>query len=368
MATLAPLETLFLVFKQNCVIYTRKLVLNSLLAIAFNFHPLENASGFQVVGNKIYDPDGAEFIIKGTNINGPKFGWPGNTAGYVNLVVDCWKFNAVRVNVNLFDGKIPYPENGAIESIIDTYTRRGIVTIIAAHDRTGSYYEGNELEALKTYYYRLARKYKNNPYVWFNVMNEPGGEDSSQRIDTWLKIHQIVIEIIRDRAGANNIIVIDGHYWGQDAKDWNANPVSDRESAILGDSDRLIRFNDKTYQNLVFSVHLYDRWDFGGEKMANYFDRVLAKNIALIIGEYGAEKEGKFQSTVEAMFEQAIPRKIGRIVWSWWGGDRFDLTTTDNGGAQHINDCNNPTNLTWLGQQVWRDNRSFDEKFNGINY
>lgn len=140
--------------------FIRRLILNSLLAIALAIHPREDSEAFQVVGNKIYDPNGEEFIIKGTNINGPKFGWPGNTAGYVSLVADCWKFNAARVNVNLFDGKISYRENGAIEQIIDTYTYRKIVTIIAAHDRTGSYYQENELEALKTYYYRLAQSIK----------------------------------------------------------------------------------------------------------------------------------------------------------------------------------------------------------------
>ncbi|HEY9844568.1 MAG TPA: PA14 domain-containing protein, partial [Candidatus Caenarcaniphilales bacterium] len=50
-----------------------------------------------------------------------------------------------------------------------------------------------------------------------------------------------------------------------------------------------------------------------------------------------------------------MPRKIGRIVWAWWGGDENDLTTSGNGGGWHINSCTNPTNLTWLGQQVWQD-------------
>ena len=313
---------------------------------------------FQVVGSKIYNPSGSEFIIKGTNINGPKYGWPGETPGYVDLVADCWQFNTIRVNVRLFDDKRYYEANGTIEEIIDTYTAKGIVTIIEAHDRTGKYYQGQELEILKDFHRGLAIKYRDNPYVWFNVMNEPGNENSHDHVSDWLNVHQEVIHAIRDEAGADNIIVIDAHYWGQDVGEWNDQPVAPHRSAILSHGEKVIKFNNKIYDNIVFSIHIYNQWRFSQQKMADYFDRVLAKDLALIVGEYAAEKDDKSKAAVEYMFNTAVPRKIGRIVWAWWGGDVNDLTTTDNGGGQHINDCQNPTNLTWLGQLVWQDNHS----------
>ncbi|HEY9836398.1 MAG TPA: hypothetical protein V6D27_05835, partial [Vampirovibrionales bacterium] len=94
----------------------------------------------------------------------------------------------------------------------------------------------------------------------------------------------------------------------------------------------------------------------------DYLDRAIAKNIPLIIGEYGVEKNAEFKSPVEFMFNTAVPRNIGRIVWAWWGGDNFELTTTDNGGGHHIDSCENPTNLTWLGEQVWKDNHGEDPR------
>lgn len=316
----------------------------------------QNRGNFEVRNSKIYAPDGSEFLIKGTNINGPDYGWPGNTPSYVDLVADCWNFNTVRVNVRLLGGQISYDENGTIEEIIDIYTGRGLVTMVEAHDHTGSYYEGEDLETLKDFYRDLATTYKNNPYVWFNIMNEPGGHESSANIDKWLKVHQEVIQVIRDEVGADNMIVIDGHYWGQDVGEWNSKSVSSEKSAILGPSQKLINFNGKPYDNLVFSVHFYDQWKFSQTKMADYLDRAAAKNIPLIIGEYGIEKNAEFKSPVDFMFNTAVPRNIGRIVWAWWGGDNFELTTTDNGGGHHIDSCENPTNLTWLGEQVWKDN------------
>ena len=316
----------------------------------------QNRGNFEVRNGKIHAPNGSEFLIKGTNINGPDYGWPGNTPSYVNLVADCWNFNTVRVNVRLLGGKISYEENGTIEEIIDTYTGRGLVTMVEAHDHTGSYYEGEDLEILKDYYRDLATKYKNNSYVWFNVMNEPGGHESSDNIDKWLKVHQEVIKVIRDEVGADNIIVIDGHYWGQDVGEWNSRMVSSDRSAILGQYQKLMNFNGKRYDNLVFSVHFYDQWRFSQTKMADYLDRAINQRIPLIIGEYGVETNGEYKSPVEFMFNTSVPRNLGRIVWAWWGGDRFDLTTTDNGGGHHIDNCENPTNLTWLGKQVWKDN------------
>ncbi|NER27488.1 MAG: glycoside hydrolase family 5 protein, partial [Symploca sp. SIO1C4] len=81
------------------------------------------------------------------------------------------------------------------------------------------------------------------------------------------------------------------------------------------------------------------------------------KNYALIVGEYGVENADRDTSAAtRAMFNTAVDREIGRVVWSWWGGDDNDLTTSNNGGGQHINNPDNPTNLSWLGQQVWKDN------------
>ncbi len=316
---------------------------------------------FQVIGSKIYAPNGTEFIIKGTNINGPKFGWPGDTPAFANSVKDCWKFNTVRLNARLFDeGQKIYSENRTVEQSIDAYTQKGIVVMVDAHDRIGGYYEGGNLEALKGFYRNLAQKYKNNPYVWFNVTNEPGDISSNNpsNVNKWVTLHREIIKVIRNEVGADNIIIADGHYWGQDVGEWNSNPVSDSKSVILSSADKLRYFDGKTYNNIVFSIHVYDQWVFSEGKMSNFFDRALAKNIPLIVGEYGVHNgSNDTRKASEFMFKTAVPRNIGRIVWAWWGGDNNDLTSSGNGGGQHINNCQNPTNLSWLGQQVWSDNR-----------
>ena len=117
-------------------------------------------------------------------------------------------------------------------------------------------------------------------------------------------------------------------------------------------------FGGKTYDNIIFSVHMYDQWNFGETKMANYLDRVEDKDHAVIVGEYGQINNGfPTRKATADMFKVTAPREIGRIAWVWSARDSNDLTTTKNGGGEYINDDNNPTNLSWLGQRVWADNR-----------
>lgn len=52
---------------------------------------------FQVQGTKIYNLNCGEFVARGVNINGPGYGWWGNTPAAVSDVVERWKFNAIRL-------------------------------------------------------------------------------------------------------------------------------------------------------------------------------------------------------------------------------------------------------------------------------
>ena len=315
---------------------------------------IANAEAFSVRGSKILDPNGREFIAKGVNVNGPGFGWPGDTPGYANDIIERWNFNSIRLNVRELDpAPYKYSENGSIDEIVKAYTSKRAVVVLEPHENTGSYFTDSQLDKLERWWRYQAKRYKNNPYVWFNVSNEPGGSDSSENVARWLNQNQRIINAIRDE-GADNIIVVDGHYWGQDVGEWDSSPVESSKSAILGSSDRL---KDPT-GNLVFSVHFYDQWIYGDRKMADYFDRAKKAGIPLIIGEYGAMKDGKFKEAVSSMFNTAVPREIGRFVWAWWGGDDFELTTSDNGGGQHTRYDSQgvPTNLTQLGKLVWLDN------------
>lgn len=318
-----------------------------------------NGQGFTVRDAKIYAPDGSEFVAKGTNVNGFNWVWPRRTVDDVHLIVDCWAFNLVRVNSFLFMGQTQYPQyttNNDLDAIVRTYTERGVVVVFEGHDRIGSYYQGDDLKTLIAWFTDLARRYRDNPYVWFDVMNEPGGRKSIDS-DQWVNMHGQVIQAIRDDAQANNIIIVEGAYGGQDSGNNDASPVTD--SAILNFGKNVIHYGGRTFENIVFSIHTYDLWNYGDAKMADFFDRVTAQGFAMIVGEYGIQTDQNTQAAAQSTFNTTIPRGIGRIVWQWDGSDGNDLTTnTTIGGGWEIDNCTSPTNLSAFGQKIWDDNHS----------
>ncbi|HEY9846242.1 MAG TPA: cellulase family glycosylhydrolase, partial [Candidatus Caenarcaniphilales bacterium] len=173
----------------------------------------QSGGSFRVSGNKILAPNGSEFVIKGASINGPNWLWGEDMTRpeHLDRISNCWNFNLVRLNSNVLPGRGRrfFKDNNDIDKLVRAFTSRGIVTMFTAHDRIGSYYEGEDLERLKNFYRDLAAKYKDNPYVWFNIMNEPD-EALRPKSDKWVSMHREVIEVIRDEVGANNMIMIDG--------------------------------------------------------------------------------------------------------------------------------------------------------------
>jgi hypothetical protein len=320
-----------------------------------------NAGRFTVVGTKIYDPQGREFIVHGVNINGPNWVSGREMTQDADLIAGCWEFNTVRVNSALYVGESQwqnYTTNNDTDRLVNAFTSRGVVVMFEAHDRTGRFYEGQELTDLVNWYRNLATRYKNNPYVWFNVMNEPGSGLPATQKDKWFTVHRAVITAIRDEVGADNIIVVDGMNWGQDAGSYVGDYVPREQSALIQWSRELITYNNKVYPNVVFSFHVYDVWNAGGAaRMGSYIDQVLANNVPLIAGEYGVKNEPHVTTAaVQALFDAAGPRRIGKIAWAWEGYDENDLSTGQwLGGGYQIDNCANPTNLTWFGQMVWNN-------------
>ncbi len=320
-------------FTNSVVILFEKLHL--LLFVFFPIYQMNTInSQFQIIGTKIYDPTGQEFIIKGANM----FAWEGidNLNNYLNT----WGFNTIRVPSYLLGSyDQPHPEDdayGTSHQIVDAYTSQGSVVIFDAHDRIGGYYEDSEWEILKDYWRDMAQEFKDNSYVWFNLHNEPGNATASP--EQWVSYHRELIDLIRAE-GANNLIVIDGEAWGQD---YHTQTILNHASEIMAGNE-----------NILFSIHVYDQWN--SNDIAAYFDALHSQNIPFIVGEYGSENVG--QSTLAAsqqMLQAAQEGEVGRIVWTAKGDDNNDLTTETGGHAEYF-DGTNPEILTDLGELVWND-------------
>ena len=322
---------------------------------------LPGIKNFKVDGTKILTPDGKEFLIKGVNVNGPGWVFPRDTLQDIDLITDVWQFNTIRLCAAI-GWEWAVNNNSDLDAIVKAFTDKGIVVILEVHDYTGIYppdmgYRSEnvkyvyELEVLKNWWVDKAKRFKDNPYMWFNIMNEPGDGNSKESADKWLKIHGEVIEAIRT-AGADNIIVLDEHGWGQGSGYYGGKTSYD--SAIIRMGPEL----NKKYDNLVFSLHVYDSWRDGKSRFDNYFKDAKELGLCVILGEYGVGKDNAGQhNAVKGMFDSAIPNHIGRIYWAW--DDSLPLTYAGKGAGWTIDKTNGdkPDNLAWIGELIWLDNR-----------
>lgn len=301
---------------------------------------------FRVIDTQIYDPHGNEFILKGTNM----FAWEGTAR--VDSIVSDWGFNAIRVPNFLLGGYgQPPPETDGYATnqlIVQAFTQNQLqeqsprqsfqptVVIFDAHDRIGRYYQDEDLETLKHYWREMAQLFKDNPYVWFNVHNEPGRKTANPQ--QWVTYHRELIEVIRAE-GATNMIVVDGESWGQDF----------HSQTILNHGAEIMDGNE----NIVFSIHVYEQWN--QNDIGDYFDRLQQRKIPVMVGEYGAVNGDRPTLTAsQQMMTAAQEREIGRLVWVFSANDSNDLTTLNGGHGYHF-DGSNPEDLTALGQLVWSD-------------
>lgn len=345
------------------------------------------AQNFSIQNGRFIDPDGNEYIPIGANVNvWNYYDWQQNiwTQQHQDIWTDCWRFNFMRAPVymndlNWFNGTQNTFQVGWINGqtqgiqklrdVVNIYTPKKVVVMFDAHDFICRWPSNSELEAVKDYFRTLAIEFKDNPYVWFNLFNEPGFDQPTP--DTYRYIHQEVIKVIRDEVGAQNMIVATGSQCGMEAGSWSDDPIWEPNSAFLTYGDDLINFNGKTYGNIAFDLHMYDQWAFDMQtldnKLRDFLTKLQARGYAVLIGEVGSPPEtGSYNSNkwssharaTELAYNVALKEfGIGIVQWHWDPEDDFTLIDGPhkfNRGID-VNDCSNPTNLSyWGGYYFWQ--------------
>ena len=165
----------------------------------------KTAPGFTTAGGDIIGPDGKPFVAHGVNVNGYRWVWDRSTVDDLNLIRRCWNFNLVRVdNVISADygdrGWTHTHTNDDLDAIVAAFTARHIVVMLEAHDAVQLVDEGHGAE-VAAWWQRAAERYRANPYVWFNVANEPGRNVEAPPTRDWLDFTRSLVAPIRHRGG-----------------------------------------------------------------------------------------------------------------------------------------------------------------------
>ena len=329
-------------------------------------------SRFTMSDNTIYAPDGSVFELRGVNI----FPWALDDKN-VNGIVDCWGFNSVRLHswilprmTSQWKDHLVYVDEPLLFSededryrlydiapLIDIYTEREIVVIVDIHDLIGGYFEGEDLAQYIQFLEHFVNRYKDNPYVWIDLHNEPGGWDGLDGdYSRWYAESSLLMDTVR-AISPDMVMILSGTAWGQDTgPSWRHGRVEPSQSALLANSELI-----QGYDNLITTFHMYDQWKFSYDRVKHYVDELLASTDAPIyVGEYGSwNGDSTLQSSefLHTLLKEPGYEKLGRSVWTWSALDQNDLTNTGDGSGYLVDSCEAPSNLSPLGEMVWADNR-----------
>jgi hypothetical protein len=327
-------------------------------------HP--DAGRFRVAGTEIIGPDDEPFVPAGVNMLGPTafFNPHGRTAEQAEVLADVWKANTVRLNTCLPEG-CPYTpirneRNDDLDALVEEYTDQGLVVMIALHQvEPGTWPDEATLDRMVAWWSDIAARYADEPYVWFNLLNEPGSDEPASR--RWVDVNRRLLGAVRS-TGARNLVVVDGTGWGQEAGGDRGPDATDAEDSAIITFGAELKGDDDA---VAFSFHVYDQWgppeldDAGRDaRMMEYVQRVHDAGHALLIGETGspeAECCDIRSLATHAAYRVAARTGIGVLAWHGQGIDGFQLVDVADelSVPGMIDDDVVPTNLTWHGQLLW---------------
>lgn len=335
---------------------------------------------YTTTDGRIIDPNGKTFIPIGANLGSTIGGNQQGTATGHSADAQAWGWNAIRLFVVQNTGiswtlpaqSITYtgsPTGGynqvfqIIDGIVNEYTAKGIVVLIDNHDLfdlktsfpgTAKAAEGLAspyIEEVNQFWRDCAVRYKDNTYVWYNLDNEPIGQNNQ----AWVDLHTFHLNLVRSLA-PDNIIVVDAMVGAGDV-----GPQTDMPGVKLTSDPTMAPAVFSGYNNIVLSMHNYGGYDMytSVSKYINYVDSIHDKiKVPLLIGEVGYTWDntqadaGPFinnKNGAVSAFEAAATMKTG-VFW-WHGSMNTKMSLKNSGGGFYTGGLN--VNLSDAGQRLW---------------
>lgn len=256
--------------------------------------------GFMVSGNKLYDANGNEFIMRGINHSHTWFAVQSMTVfkSIANTGANC-------VRIVLSDGEQWTKDSAStVFQLIEKCKDNDLVAIVEVHDATGSN-DTSTLESAVDYWIDIKDALiGNEAYAILNIANEWLGNSDTT---VWKQAYCKAIKRLRE-AGIKNTIMVDAGGWGQ-------------HGACIAEAGKEV-FNSDPLKNTMFSVHMYTVAGASERSVKNIIDNALAQGICLCIGEFGWKHTSR-RTTKDVAFEYIMEYctelGVGYLAWSWKG-------------------------------------------------
>lgn len=314
---------------------------------------------FGTNGNKITDPCGNEFVMRGVNYSlADDWNFPGNLNNGKELSsqIILANPNTVRIQWYVDYGQPARPALTleGLDSVISRFAAADIVTVLEIHDFTHIHTDtalfNTQVVGWWTSQPVLDLIEKHRSHLFVNVANEYGpamypapdytlNPNYAAQVATWATHCENVIFYLRN-AGIEVPIIIDAPDYGMDYQTVVNNATS------FNDHDPLNR--------IIMSCHAY--WNVSANDMESIVNQLSALTVPVIFGEVGNVDFSCNAIQMVSFLEACQDQNMGWLAWTWNRDECAvrNMTSNEPGNPFSTTDGQFST-LTAYGQTIVND-------------
>lgn len=272
--------------------------------------PVENVSAastqvkkngrLSVKGTRLVNSQGKTVVLKGVSTHGINwFTQYVNKAAFKTLR-DNWGVNCIRLAMYTeeYNGYCSGGNQAELRKLINNgvkyATELGMYVIIDWHILSDGNPAKNKKQAMSFFKY-MAKKYKNQNNIFYEICNEPNGGTSWNRIKSYASS---VIKTIR-KYDKKNIILVGTPTWSQDVDVAADSPI-------------------KGYSNIMYTFHFYAATH--GDSYRQKVQAAIQKGLPVFVSEFGISESsgnGRIDKNEANKWMQFLKKnKISYVCWS----------------------------------------------------
>ncbi|GAA1508435.1 hypothetical protein GCM10009730_10560 [Streptomyces albidochromogenes] len=262
--------------------------------------PVSAAGQLKVCGRQLCDDQGRAVQLRGMSTHGTQWYARCLTDGSLDALAGDWRADVLRVSTYVQEGGYetdPQRFTALAQKFVDGAHRRGMYAVIDWHMLDPGDPDFN-LARARTFFTAMAKKYKDNPGVLYEIANEPSGV-------SWPKIKAYAEKIIPViRAQDPDAVVLVG------TRAWSSFGVSEG-----ADEQEVVR-NPVNASNIMYTFHFY-----AASHRGEYLDALnrASDRLPVFVTEFGTQDyagEGANDFAQSQRFLDLMKRK--KISWTNW--------------------------------------------------
>lgn len=262
--------------------------------------PVKKNGRLSVKGTRLVNSQGKTVVLKGVSTHGINwFPQYVNKAAFKTLR-DNWGVNCIRLAMYTeeYNGYCSGGNQAELRKLINNgvkyATELGMYVIIDWHILSDGNPAKNKKQAMSFFKY-MAKKYKNQNNIFYEICNEPNGGTSWNTIKSYASS---VIKTIR-KYDKKNIILVGTPTWSQDVDVAADSPI-------------------KGYSNIMYTFHFYAATH--GDSYRQKVQAAIQKGLPVFVSEFGISESsgnGRIDKNEANKWIQFLKKnKISYVCWS----------------------------------------------------